>query len=162
MIEQEQNASTASRAGKLLTIVGYLPATFWPLLVMLLFTQFSGGSEVLDSVLWTLSVQEVPFEIRVGTLFIAAAMISLMLEMVKVTWLTKMSDAVVDFILSFIVAAIHLAVFFALPGYANETLFYMTLVAIIDVFAGIVIASRVGQLLRHLRGLSAARRMMRR
>ncbi len=138
-----------------------LPVNTWPFVGLLLTAMLTSGPAVLDTVLFILPAQGVAFPVTLGTAFLVAAMTSLVFELSKSAWSNRQQDAFVDFALSLLLGFFHALVFFAAPGYAVDVLFYMMLVAIIDVFAGLIIAFRVGRLNRRIRGFYAARRMMR-
>lgn len=142
-------------------LVAVMPFTAWPLVAVLLYASASGGPGSLDNELFTFAVKDTPFVFKVGTLFIALGMLALMLEVIKAAYAQDMSKGALDFMFSFVVAAAHFAVFFFVAGYAVETVFYLCLAALIDVFVGLAITFRVAKLLRRLRGFYAARRLMR-
>jgi len=142
-------------------LVAVMPFTLWPLVGVLLYASTAGGPSALETELFTIAVKDTPFVFKMGTLFIALGMLALMLEVIKAAYAYDMSKGALDFMFSVVVAGAHFGVFFFVAGYAIETVFYLCLAALIDVFVGLAITFRVASLLRRLRGFYAARRLMR-
>ncbi len=138
-----------------------LPYNTWILVALVILVATADGRAALEAELFALTFQGEPVMIDVGGLLLVLAMVAFLLEAIKAVWARETKKSFVDFITSFLITAVHAVLLLFVPGFASETLFYLTILALLDVVLGLVIAARVGLLQHHLRGWRAITRRAR-
>lgn len=100
------------------------------------------GPETWDNVILTLNLfSDVAWPLTTGMMMIVAGLVILLVEILRATTIDR--SAITNHIFSIVVMIIYVVEFVVVGEAGNSTFFILTLIAVVDVLAGIVVTIRL-------------------